>query len=159
VTVLRLTNTYGPRMRVKDARQTFLGYWFRLAVDGEEIQIWGDGMQKRDFNYVDDAVRAFLLAASRDEAVGKIYNLGDDEIVSLKDLAEIVIAANGNGSYQIIPFPPERKAIDIGDYYGNHGRIRAELGWAPKVRLAEGIERSLAFYKENGNAYWERTAA
>jgi UDP-glucose 4-epimerase len=159
VTVLRLTNTYGPRMRVKDARQTFLGYWFRLAVDGEEIQIWGDGMQKRDFNYVDDAVRAFLLAASREEAVGKIYNLGDDEIVSLKDLAEIVIEANGGGTYRIIPFPPERKAIDIGDYYGNHGRIRAELGWAPKVRLAEGVERSLAFYKENGNAYWERAAA
>jgi UDP-glucose 4-epimerase len=154
VTVLRLTNTYGPRMRVKDARQTFLGYWFRLVLEGEEIQVWGDGLQKRDFNYVDDAVRAFLLSAVRDEAVGKIYNLGDDEIVSLKDLAELVVSVNGSGEFRVIPFPPERKAIDIGDYYGNHGRIRAELGWTPQVRLAEGIERSLAFYREHGSAYW-----
>ncbi len=154
VTVLRLTNTYGPRMRVKDARQTFLGYWFRLAIDGEEIQVWGDGEQKRDFNYVDDAVRAFLLAAVRDEAVGRIYNLGDDEIVTLKDLAQLVVAANGSGSFRIVPFPPDRKAIDIGDYYGNHGRIRAELGWTPGVKLAEGIERSLDFYRQHGRAYW-----
>jgi UDP-glucose 4-epimerase len=153
VTVLRLTNTYGPRMRIKDARQTFLGYWFRLALAGEEIQVWGDGLQKRDFNYVDDAVRAFLLAASHDEAVGKIYNLGDDEIVSLKELAEMVVKVNGSGEYRVIPFPPERKAIDIGDYYGNHGRIRAELGWSPQVELAEGIARSLAFYRERGEGY------
>jgi UDP-glucose 4-epimerase len=153
VTVLRLTNTYGPRMRIKDARQTFLGYWFRLALAGEEIQVWGDGLQKRDFNYVDDAVYAFLLAACRDEAVGTIYNLGDDEIVSLKDLAELVVEVNGSGEYRVIPFPPERKAIDIGDYYGNHGRIRAELGWSPQVKLAEGIARSLAFYRERGEAY------
>ena len=153
VTVLRLTNTYGPRMRIKDARQTFLGYWFRLALAGEEIQVWGDGLQKRDFNYVDDAARAFLLAASHDEAVGKIYNLGDDEIVSLKDLAELVVKVNGSGGYRVIPFPPERKAIDIGDYYGNHGRIRAELGWSPQVKLAEGIARSLDFYREQGEAF------
>ena len=153
VTVLRLTNTYGPRMRIKDARQTFLGYWFRLALAGEEIQVWGDGLQKRDFNYVDDAARAFLLAASHDEAVGKIYNLGDDEIVSLKDLAELVVKVNGSGEYRVIPFPPERKAIDIGDYYGNHGRIRAELGWSPQVKLAEGIARSLDFYREQGEAF------
>ena len=153
VTVLRLTNTYGPRMRIKDARQTFLGYWFRLALAGEEIQVWGDGLQKRDFNYVDDAARAFLLAASHDEAVGKIYNLGDDEIVSLKDLAELVVKVNGSGGYRVIPFPPERKAIDIGDYYGNHGRIRAELGCSPQVKLAEGIARSLDFYREQGEAF------
>jgi UDP-glucose 4-epimerase len=154
VTVLRLTNTYGPRMRVKDARQTFLGYWLRLAVAGEEVQIWGDGLQKRDFNYVDDAVRAFLLAAARDEAIGKIYNLGDDEIVSLKELAELLVEANGGGEFRIVPFPPDRKAIDIGDYYGNFGRIRAELGWTPKVALLEGLRSSLEFYRAFGEQYW-----
>jgi UDP-glucose 4-epimerase len=155
VTVLRLTNTYGPRMRVKDARQTFLGYWLRLAVAGDEVQIWGDGLQRRDFNYVDDAVRAFLLAAARDEAVGKIYNLGDDEIVSLKQLAELLVEANGSGEFRIVPFPPDRKAIDIGDYYGNFGRIRAELGWTPRVGLAEGLRRSLEFYRAYGQNYWD----
>src|SRR6185437_10841539 len=95
VTVLRLTNTFGPRMRVKDARQTFLGYWLRQIVAGEEIAVFGDGLQKRDFNYVDDAVDAFLLAATRDEALGKVYNLGDSEVVSLLDLAEKLVELNG----------------------------------------------------------------
>jgi UDP-glucose 4-epimerase len=156
VTVLRLTNTYGPRMRVKDARQTFLGYWLRLAVAGEELQIWGDGLQKRDFNYVDDVVHALLLASTSDEAVGKVYNLGDDEVVSLKELAELLVAANdGAGGFRIVPFPEERKAIDIGDYYSDHSLARRELGWDPQVSLAEGLERSLVFYREHRDRYWE----
>ena len=76
--VLRLTNTYGPRMRVKDDRQTFLGTWLRLAVEGDELAIFGDGRQRRDFTYVDDAVDAFLLAGARPEADGEIFNLGGD---------------------------------------------------------------------------------
>ncbi len=155
VTVLRLTNTYGPRMRVKDARQTFLGYWMRLAVDEEELQIWGDGLQKRDFNYVDDVVRALLLSASSDQAVGKVYNLGDDEVVSLKELAELLVEANGGaGGYRIVPFPEDRKAIDIGDYYGDHSLRAQDLGWDPQVSLARGLERSLAFYREHRDRYW-----
>jgi UDP-glucose 4-epimerase len=154
VCVLRLTNTYGPRMRVKDARQTFLGYWFRQLLAGEELLVFGDGTQRRDFNYVDDAVRAFLLAATRDEAVGKVYNLGDDEVASLRELAELLVEVNGGGSYRIVPFPPDRKAIDIGDYYADFSRIRDELGWSPSVRLAEGVSRSLTFYRERRAAYW-----
>ena len=80
VSVLRLTNTYGPRMRVKDARQTFLGYWFMLLLTGQSLTIFGDGKQRRDFTYVDDAVRAFLLAATREEAAGGVYNLGSQEV-------------------------------------------------------------------------------
>ena len=75
VSVLRLTNTFGPRMRVKDARQTFLGWWLRLLLTGQELTIFGDGQQRRDFSYVDDAVDAFLLAGFRDEAVGEVFNL------------------------------------------------------------------------------------
>lgn len=154
VSVLRLTNTYGPRMRVKDARQTFLGYWLRQIVAGEEIAVFGDGLQKRDFNYVDDAVDAFLLAATRDEAVGKVYNLGDAEVVTLLDLARRLIALNGDGSYRVVPFPEDRKAIDIGDYYGSLKRIRDDLGWEPRVDLDEGLRRSIDFYREQGDAYW-----
>ncbi len=154
VCVLRLTNTYGPRMRVKDARQTFLGYWLRQIVCGEEIAVFGDGRQKRDFNYVDDAVDAFLLAATRPEAVGKVYNLGASDVVSLLELAERLVALNGAGSYSVIPFPDDRKSIDIGDYYGDFTRIREELGWEPRVDLEEGLRRSLDFYREHGAAYW-----
>ncbi len=84
---LRLTNTYGPRMRVKDARQTFLGWWLRQLVEGQPLKIYGDGQQFRDFNYVDDVVLALLLAATNESADGQIYNLGALESISLLDLA------------------------------------------------------------------------
>jgi UDP-glucose 4-epimerase len=155
VCVLRLTNTYGPRMRVRDARQTFLGYWFRQLLNGEELLVFGDGTQRRDFTYVDDAVMAFLLAASREDAIGKVYNLGDDEVVSLEQLASMLVEVNGGGAYRIVPFPSDRKVIDIGDYFGDWSRIRDDLGWTPAVRLSEGLDRSLAFYREHGAHYWE----
>jgi UDP-glucose 4-epimerase len=154
VVVLRLTNTYGPRMRVRDARQTFLGYWLRLVVQGDELVIWGDGEQRRDFNYVDDAVRAFLLVAARDEANGQIFNLGDGHHVSLRELADLVVRLNGRGAYRLEPFPEDRKAIDIGDYYSDYSRIREALGWEPTVSLEDGLVRSLAFYREHGDRYW-----
>jgi nucleoside-diphosphate-sugar epimerase len=155
VSVLRLTNTYGPRMRVRDARQTFLGYWLRRAIEGEPLAVFGDGLQRRDFNYVDDAVRAFLLAATREEALGQIFNLGSDEVVSLTELADLLVDANGSGTYDIVPFPRDRKAIDIGDYYGDFTKARTELGWEPNVGLREGIERSLEYFRANSDAYWD----
>lgn len=154
VAVLRLTNTYGPRMRVKDARQTFLGYWFRLILSGEELTVFGDGLQRRDFNYVDDAVRAFLQAAAAEGANNQIFNLGDDEVVNLLELAELLVDVNGGGSFRVVPFPADRKAIDIGDYFGDYAKIRQKLGWEPKVKLREGIARSLDFYRQHGHEYW-----
>jgi UDP-glucose 4-epimerase len=154
VTVLRLTNTYGPRMRVKDARQTFLGDWLRRLVQGEDIQIWGDGLQQRDFNYVDDAVAALLLAAAHDDAQGGVYNLGSDEHVNLLELAKLLVELNGSGSFEVVPFPPERKAIDIGDYYSDFRKIGGELGWRPQVALREGLARTIAYYREAGEHYW-----
>jgi UDP-glucose 4-epimerase len=154
VSVLRLTNTYGPRMRVKDARQTFLGYWFRLLLTGHALTIFGDGGQRRDFTYVDDAVRAFLLAAAREEAAGGVFNLGSDEVLSLRELADLLVRAAGEGSYELVPFPPDRKAIDIGDYYGDFAHIRQTLGWRPQVALEEGLARTIAFYREHGPEYW-----
>jgi UDP-glucose 4-epimerase len=152
--ILRLTNTYGPRMRVKDDRQTFLGTWLRLAVEGGELLIFGDGSQRRDFTYVDDAVDAFLLAGARPEADGEVFNLGGDPPVSLLELAELLIDAAGGGSYRLVPFPEERRSIDIGDYFADDSKIRARLGWAPEVALREGLERSLDYYREHAADYW-----
>jgi UDP-glucose 4-epimerase len=151
---LRLTNTYGPRMRVKDARQTFLGIWIKRAIDGEPIQVWGDGLQIRDFTYVDDCVEALLLAAMTPGAHGQIFNLGSDETINLKDLAALLVEINDGGAYEIIPFPPDRKPIDIGDYYGDYRLIQGRLGWRPRVGLREGLRRTLAFYRENREHYW-----
>jgi len=153
-TSLRLTNTYGPRMRVVDARQTFLGIWLRRLIEGEEILVYGDGEQKRDFNYVDDVVEALLLVAAHDETVGEIYNLGGSEVVSLRALAELLIPLNGAGAYRLVPFPSEQKAIDIGDYYGNYFKIQTALGWQPRVPLREGLAQALAYYREHHAQYW-----
>jgi UDP-glucose 4-epimerase len=154
-TVLRLTNTYGPAMRVKDARQTFLGIWIRQLIEGHTIKVFGDGKQLRDFNYVEDVVDALLLAASKDEAVGQVMNLGSDEIVNLADLARCLVDVNKTGEWELVPFPPERKAIDIGDYYGNWQLAHQLLGWSPTIQLREGLIRSLEYYRANRAWYWE----
>jgi len=149
---LRLTNTYGPRMRVKDARQTFLGIWVRLIVEGKPFEVW-EGQQLRDFTYVDDAVRALLMAAATDEVNGQIFNLGGDCVISLKDLAELLVDVNGKGEYTVKVFPPNRKSIDIGDYYADFSRIRSVLNWGPEVPLREGLSRTLAFYRKHLEHY------
>lgn len=151
---LRMTNVYGPRMRVKDARQTFIGWWLRQIVEGKELQVFGDGKQIRDLNYVDDAVEALLLAAAVPAADGQIYNLGGDEPINLLDLAKLMIEVNGSGSYRVVEFPPDRKRIDIGDYYGDYTKIHTHLGWQPTVSLREGLGRTLAFYHQHREHYW-----
>ena len=151
---LRLTNTYGPRMRVSDARQTFLGQWLRLVVEGAELLIYGDGRQVRDFNYIDDVVDAMLRTGADDVANGQVYNLGGNEPISLLDLASLLVEIAGRGSFRLVPWPPERKAIDIGDYWGDYRKIRAKLGWQPTISLREGLSRTLAYYEQYRNDYW-----
>jgi nucleoside-diphosphate-sugar epimerase len=141
-------------MRVKDARQTFLGIWIRNVIQGQPILVYGDGTQLRDFNYVDDAVDALLAAASNPSSDGQVFNLGSSEVIALKDLAEMLVALHGSGSYRIVPFPPARKSIDIGDYYSDFTKIRTALGWEPRIRLTEGLRRTLDYYTERGQHYW-----
>jgi UDP-glucose 4-epimerase len=148
VCILRLTNTYGPRMRIEDARHTFLGAWIGSVLRGEEFEVWGDGTQVRDFTYVDDAVAAFLAAATSPLAVGRILNLGDVRYVSLRALADLLLAANGGGAYRLRPFPECRKTIDIGDYAADYSAAREVLGWRPTVSLELGLPRTLAFFRE-----------
>lgn len=152
---LRLTNTYGNGMRIKDARQTFLGIWIRRIIEGQPIEIFGDGLQKRDFNHVDDCVEALLLAGQSEAANGKVYNLGSKEVIDLKSLAQLMVDLCPGSQYKMIPFPPERKAIDIGDYYSDFSLIRKELGWQPKMSLGNGLEKTLRYYKEHYRHYWD----
>lgn len=152
--VLRLTNTYGPRMRVRDDRQTFLGTWIRRLLDGEKLLVFGDGRQLRDFNYVDDAVRALMLCALARESTGKVYNLGSREVLGLEELARKLVAAHGSGCYELVEFPDERKRIDIGNYYGSCARIEHEIGWQARVSLDEGLRRTLAYFGSVGGHYW-----
>jgi len=153
---LRLTNTYGPGMRVKDARQTFLGIWIRLLLEGKPIKVFGDGKQLRDFNFVEDCVEALLLAGASDQANGKIYNLGCSEVIGLKDLAKMMVNLGYGGSFDLAPFPSERKAIDIGDYFSDFSLITKELGWVPKIDLKDGLKLTLNYYSTHSSHYWDK---
>jgi dTDP-glucose 4,6-dehydratase/UDP-glucose 4-epimerase len=152
---LRLTNTYGPGMRVKDARQTFLGIWIKQALSGETIKVFGDGQQLRDFNYISDAVEALLLAGTSPKAEGRVFNLGNKQVISLEKLAQLVCDAVPGARYEIIPFPADRKKIDIGDYYADTTLIQQELNWEPLVLLQEGINLTLDYYRQHSAEYWD----
>jgi len=150
---LRLTNTFGPRMRIKDARQTFVGIWLRAILEGRPFEVWG-GEQLRDFTYVDDAAEAFLIAALTPEANGRAFNVGGEEVLSLRQLADALIDANdGEGRYEIRQFPAERKRIDIGDYYADDSLFRQTTGWRARTSIRDGLARSLAFFRDNLEHY------
>jgi UDP-glucose 4-epimerase len=151
-TALRMTNTYGPRMRIKDARQTFLGVWIRQICDGQPFEVWG-GEQLRDFTYVDDAVDALLRAATDARADGAIFNLGGHPPLPLTEVAQLLVQAAGGGEYVRKEFPAERKRIDIGDYYADDRLIRTQLGWAPRVSMEEGLRRTVAYYRSHLQHY------
>jgi len=149
---LRLTNIYGPGMRIKDARQTFLGIWLRRLIEGEPFEVWG-GEQRRDLLYAEDAADAFLYAAVTPDTEGLALNIGGDEPCSLSALAAAIVAANGGGRYEVREFPPERKRIDIGDFLTDDRRFRELSGWRPQVGLAEGLRRSLDYYRRHFAVY------
>lgn len=155
-TALRLTNTYGPRMLMSHNRQGFLPWFVRQAMDGEEITLYGDGEQQRDMTYVDDAVDAFLRAGAMDEANGRPFNLGGPRPYSLREIAETIIRLAGRGSLRLVPWPPEKKVIDVGSVYSSYGRIERELGWRPTVGLEEGLGRMIDYYRAHRDHYWER---
>ncbi|WP_458097266.1 NAD-dependent epimerase/dehydratase family protein [Roseomonas sp. WA12] len=157
VAALRLTNCYGPRMRVMDARQTFLGIWVRRVLEGQPFEVWG-GEQLRDFSYVDDVVAAFLAAADAlagrpAEVTGRAFNIGGDAPISLQALGDAMVVAAGEGSYLLKTFPAERAAIDIGSYHADDRAFRAATGWAPRVGLAEGLRRTVDWFRPRLPAY------
>lgn len=150
--ILRLTNTIGPRMRIRDARQTFLGVWVRQLLEGEPIEVWG-GEQLRDFNDVDDVVDALLIAGQNRDLAPTAYNLGSTETISLLDLARMMIRIHGKGDLNIRPFPADRKKIDIGDYHSSYARYQQATGWQPCRSLTHTLERTLAYYAEHRDHY------
>ncbi|NOY59696.1 MAG: NAD-dependent epimerase/dehydratase family protein [Calditrichaeota bacterium] len=154
-TSLRLTNTYGPRQLMKHGRQGFVSVFVRQIIEGETIKIFGDGKQIRDFNYIDDVVDAFLLAAAYDDCDGHVYNLGGDEPMMLIDFVKLLIQVAGGGEYEIVPFPKEKKRIDIGDYYGDYRRIRATLGWQYHTHMRTGLKKTIAYYRKYKEHYWK----
>lgn len=151
---LRLTNTYGPRQLLSHNRQGFVAWFVRKAIEGEVIELFGEGRQKRDLNYVDDVVEALLLAGASEAVEGEVFNLGGDAPVTLLDIAQELVSITGRGSIELAPFPPERQLIDIGNSYSSYRKIEAALGWRPRTPLREGLMRTVEFYRKHREHYW-----
>jgi UDP-glucose 4-epimerase len=155
---LRLSNVYGPRQLVKHNRQGFIGWFIRRAVEGGEIQVYGDGSQLRDFVYVDDVVEAFLCAGARDALNGDVFNVGGSEPISLRDLVRLLIETAGSGTAAFVEWPADKVAIDIGSFYTDSTKFRSATGWRPKVSLEEGLRRTVRYYREHLSKYLEAEA-
>ena len=151
---LRLTNTYGPRHHMRTNRQGVLSWFIRLALEGREIQLFGGGEQQRDFNYVSDVVDAILLAAASDETNGQVYNVGSGKPASLKEAADLCVEIAGSGSVATVEFPPDKKKIEVGNYYADYSKLHKTVGWEPSVSLRDGLKKTIAFYREHRDHYW-----
>ncbi|MBI3541924.1 MAG: NAD-dependent epimerase/dehydratase family protein [Deltaproteobacteria bacterium] len=152
---LRLTNTYGPRQLIRHARQGFIGWFVNRALLGEKIQLFGGGGQKRDFTFVDDAVEAMLVAATNPVCRGEVYNLNGERL-SLEEVARILLALCPKASVEKVPFPPEKKKIDIGDYFGSAGKFIEATGWGAHVTVADGLAKMVEYYRANQSHYLEK---
>jgi UDP-glucose 4-epimerase len=150
---LRLTNVYGPRQLIRHNRQGFIGWFIRLALEDREIQIFGDGSQLRDFVYVDDAVDALLRAGASDACDGQVFNVGGDQPISHRDLVALLLEVAGSGRVRYVPWPEDKKRIDIGSFYSDSRLFRETIGWQPQIDLREGFRRTLAFYREHLTDY------
>jgi len=151
--VLRLTNVYGPRQLIKHSRQGFIAWFIRLAIENKPIQIYGDGSQRRDFVFVDDAADAFLRAGASDACNGEVFNVGGDRAISLRDLTTLLMDVAGSGSVTYVDWPPEKKAIDIGDFFADSSRLSRTTGWTPTITLPDGLRRTVEFYRQHFDRY------
>jgi UDP-glucose 4-epimerase len=146
---LRLTNIYGPRQLVRHNRQGFIGWFVRLVVEDQEIQIFGDGLQLRDFVYVDDAADAFLRAGATDAVNGQVFNVGGAQPISHLELVTLLIETAGTGAYRLVEWPADKKAIDIGSFYADSTRFRETTGWTPETTLRDGLAQTIAYYRQH----------
>lgn len=153
VTVIRASNAYGPRAQIEKPVFGILNWFIGLALQNKTIRVFGDGAQLRDYTYVDDMLEAFLLAGSRPEAIGRVYNAGAREQVRFVDMVKMIVEVAGQGGHEFVPWPDDYKKIEVGDFVADNSRIEKELGWAPRTGLREGLEKTVAFYRENLKYY------
>jgi UDP-glucose 4-epimerase len=151
---LRLVNTYGPRQLVKHARQGFIGWFIKLAIDGKELQLFGDGQQIRGFNHVDDVVKALLIAGASPDLSGDYFNLGGFQPITLENLVKLLLKTTGSGSYRIVPFPEDKKSIDVGSVYTSWMKFHFATGWEPSISLEEGLAGTVEYYRRHREHYW-----
>ncbi|HUF46895.1 MAG TPA: NAD-dependent epimerase/dehydratase family protein [Vicinamibacterales bacterium] len=150
---LRLTNVYGPRQLIRHNRQGFIGWFIRLALEGREIQVFGDGSQIRDFVHVDDVADAFLRAGADDATNGDVFNVGGSEPVTHRALVTRLLRAAGQGSVRYVDWPDESRRIDIGSFHADSSKFARTTGWRPTIGLDDGLAHTLDYYRRHFAQY------
>jgi len=153
--MLRLTNIYGPRAQMLHSHYGVVNWFVRLALEDSTIKVFGDGLMKRDFLYVDDCVDALLMCAQCPAAAGEIFNVGVDHPTTFLKLVQDLLTVAGRGNWEFAPFTPERKAQEVGDFYSDISKIRRIVGWEPKTSLIDGLQKTIEFYRRWGTRYWQ----
>lgn len=144
-TALRLSNVFGPRQLLDGEHQGFMAVFIARALRGEPIVLFGDGAQRRDCIYVEDAVEALLLAGASARATGEVFNIGHHRDHSLLEIAETVVEAAGGGEVVHAPWPKRHERIAVGSYRSDYGKAARMLGWEPRWDLEEGVRATVAF--------------
>ncbi|NVM57811.1 MAG: NAD-dependent epimerase/dehydratase family protein [Desulfobacterales bacterium] len=151
---LRLGNTYGPGHQMRHAKYGVQNYLIRLALDGQQIQVFGDGSQKREMIYVDDVIECLLLLGEKDQCIGEAYAIGTNERVTFLKLVQEIIKACGSGSYTHVPWPKDRKLVEVGDVVTDYSKLVAHTGWSPSIPLSQGLKITGDYYRQYKKHYW-----
>lgn len=152
--MLRLTNIYGPRSQMKTNHYGVVNWFIRLALDGKTISVFGDGLMKRDFLYIDDAISAILLCAASKECYGEIINVGKCKPETFLELTKLIVKLIPTGKWEYTPFSAERKAQEPGDFYSDVTKIKRLTGWEPATELEDGLKQTIEYYQMYKDKYW-----
>jgi len=153
VTVLRLPNVFGPRAAIHSSDFTFNNFFIGLALQGKEITVFGKGEQLRNLLYVDDAVRALMLASQVDATNDEVFFVVGDDHYSVARIAEETVRHIGSGSVRHIPWPEERKAIEMGDAVFSNRKFKGLVGWSPCTTLEQGLNKTVEYYRSCSHHY------
>jgi UDP-glucose 4-epimerase len=146
-TAARLTNPYGPGQPRERTAYGIVNRMIHQAIAGEALVVYGDGRQRRDYIHIDDAVDALLRMAESPASAGRTYNVGSGVGTPLIEVARAISAIAGGGRVERVPWPVMAEQIETGDFVADIGRIERELGWMPRVALADGLDRTISYYK------------
>uniref|UniRef100_A0A7C3ZB40 SDR family NAD(P)-dependent oxidoreductase n=1 Tax=Desulfobacca acetoxidans TaxID=60893 RepID=A0A7C3ZB40_9BACT len=151
---VRLTNPYGPRQQMKHSKYGIVNWFIRLALEGKPLTVFGEGKQKRDYIFVEDVAEGILSVALTPETAGQVYNLGTGVGTPFIDMVHLVAKNIPGTEVQYLPWPQDRYFVETGDFIADIRKITAATDWAPRVSLPEGIEKTIAYYRQHREQYW-----
>lgn len=153
--VFRIANPYGPRSQMKHSKYSMVNWFIRQAMDNQVIRVFGDGLQVRDYIYVDDLAEAFIRASVSDKCMGKVFNVGSGVGVRFRDMAGTIVHAAKGGRVEFVPWPTDYINVETGDYVTDIARIRGAIDWKPATDFNAGVELTCEYYRQNKSHYWQ----